>query len=175
MSDQRNWLATHDGQTGILPVVNELVRGALANKFKNPAQPHGANQVGKGLIEGGKEYLSLLEAIPRAALEMDGGKADGPWTRNYIHPQADAADAKYLMLKPLMDRTREANREWGKMDTLAAQVATKVPGLPYKLNLLNKIVLLMHFGNAEGRERIRTNMKLSDEQVHLILKRPRRL
>lgn len=169
MAKNRNGLMGEFANRDRAAIVSELDKTARENAFKAPRNPDGTSGAGKGIANLARNLADVLVQIPRVAYEMDGFKEAGPWQRLFIHPQAEAAEAKLVMMGKLHEQMSAANKAWGKRNSLETTFAKKIEGVDRSMTLLDRIVTLMHFGNPEGRQRLVDLNRWDEATVHRIV------
>ena len=152
----------------------------MAEQIAKAAIPRMAGE--KGILGKIAEAGSELVSIPRIALEMDGHQV-GPVQRLLIHPQERALNAEHAMLHEVFAPMEAAEAEWGKRNSISAYVQKKLPGnlrwqrilngkpvdIKGTMSLREKIVLLGHYGNPEGRQRLQDNHGWGEREIMQVL------
>jgi hypothetical protein len=152
----------------------------MAAQIERAAIPRIAGD--RGILGTIADAGSELVSIPRIAEEMDGHTV-GPVQRLLIHPQERALNAEHAMLDEVLHPMVEAEREWGKRNSIGAYVQKKLPGglrwqriingkpvdIKGTMSLRERIMLLGHYGNPEGRQRLIDNHGWGEREVQQVL------
>ncbi len=107
-----------------------------------------------------------MRLVPVLVHEMDGGRNGGALFKAFSEPQGEAARAELVIKAEGREKVKAALDEWGKSEDI---VRTTIPGIDRPFTTLERVVVLMHYGNKEGRQRLADLHGWNDAKVRLIV------
>lgn len=149
--------------------IDELVRVATDTIQANKSYDRKITRVGIGPFDARTvlDAKDSLIQVPRIVHEMDGFKHGGKMWEVWQRPQDDAIGRRIVLDDQNTKALAEAMKDWGKKFGLHIQRMDDAIGV--KISTWGRIMLLLHYGNKEGRQRVTSGYGWSDDQVKAVL------
>ena len=117
-----------------------------------------------GVVKG---FMAIHRALDSLAQQMDGGKGGGIAYDLLIRPKDKAAEAENADWKHVSEEFDRAFKMLSRADKLAWVQRKQIPGVRITLNLEERLMVALNYGNREGRERLLNTF--TESELHSIL------
>ena len=149
--------------------IDELVRVATDTIEANKQRDRKTTKVGVGPLDSRTvlDAKDSLIQIPRIIHEMDGFKHGGKMWEVWQRPQDDALTQRTLLDEENTKALHEATQEWGR--SFGANMRHFDADIGMQISRWGRIMALLHYGNVEGRQRLKSGYGWTDEQIQGML------